>query len=239
MKTVAIIQARMGSTRLPGKALMPIGNATMLARVVERTRRAQRLDSVVVATTLNPADDAIVDECQAINVAVCRGDENDVLDRYYRTAVAHNCDAVVRITSDCPLIDPGLIDKHVDRLMHRWREVDFVTNMMRQTFPLGLAVEAMPIDVLERMDRMSTTAFLREHVTTLAYEQPELFSIEHVLHDVNLSGMRWTVDTPGDIEFVRRVFECFENDRFTWGDILTTLDRHPELSTANRSVNQR
>src|SRR6185295_19854342 len=137
MKNVAIIQARMGSTRLPGKALMPIGDATMLARVVERTRRAQRVDSVVVATTINPADDAIIDECAALDVAVYRGDEHDVLERYYRAALAHDADIVVRITSDCPLIDPALIDKHVDRLAQRWREVDFVTNMVRQSYPLG------------------------------------------------------------------------------------------------------
>jgi spore coat polysaccharide biosynthesis protein SpsF len=127
---------------------------------------------------------------------------------------------VVRITSDDPLIDPQLIDLHVEHMRARWQHVDFVTNMARQTFPFGLAVEAMPMDTLARCHRLSTSAFLREHVTTLVYERPDLFLIEHVLNDTDLSGLRWTVDTIEDFRFVLSVYEAFGHDRFSWRDAL-------------------
>lgn len=238
MKTIAIIQARTGSTRLPGKVLMPLGGATMLTQVVERTRRARHLDAIVIATTVGAADDAIVDACGVLGVPVFRGDEQDVLSRYYHAAVEHGADAVVRVTSDCPLIDPEVIDSHIERLTERWNEVDFVTNMVRQSYPLGLAVEAMPMDVLTRMHRLSTTPYLREHVTTLAYEQPELFVIDHVEHPVDLSHLRWTVDTPRDMEFARTIFDHFGHNEFTWNDILRFVELHPELSNVTRTVGQ-
>jgi spore coat polysaccharide biosynthesis protein SpsF len=223
----------MGSTRLPGKVLMPLGDATMLAQVVARAQRA-RLNGVVVATTLDAADDAIVDACGVLGVPVFRGDEHDVLSRYYLAAVEHHADAVVRVTSDCPLLDPEVIDAHIERLMGRWNEVDFVTNMVQQSYPLGLAVEAMPMDVLARMHRLSTTPYLREHVTTLAYEQPDLFLIDHVLHPTDLLHLRWTVDTMRDMEFARAVFDHFGHNHFTWHDILRFVELHPELSNVNQ-----
>jgi spore coat polysaccharide biosynthesis protein SpsF len=239
MKTVAIIQARMGSTRLPGKVLKDLAGQTVLARVVDRTRRAALLDEVIVATTEQPADDAIIEECKRLQVASFRGDEADVLDRYYRAAEQFSADAVVRITSDCPLIDPELVDEHVRRLLDRWAEVDFVTNMAKPTFPLGLAVEAMPADVLWRMKRLSQTSELKEHVTTLAYLEPEWFRIDHVLYSRDLSGLRWTVDTPEDMELVRLIFQHFGNDHFSWKDVLPVLERHPGWSEINRAVPQK
>jgi spore coat polysaccharide biosynthesis protein SpsF len=228
----------MGSTRLPGKVLMPLGGATMLAHVVERTQRARELDGIVIATTRGAADDAIVDACNSLGVAVFRGDEQDVLTRYYQAALEHGADAVVRVTSDCPLIDPEVIDLHIEHLILRRYEVDFVTNMVQQSYPLGLAVEAMPMDVLARMYRLSTTPYLREHVTTLAYEEPDLFLIDHVLHPTNLSHLRWTVDTMRDMEFARAVFEHFGHNRFTWHDVLRFVELHPELSNVNQPAGQ-
>ena len=239
MKVVAIIQARMGSTRLPGKVLKDLGGATVLARVVNRTRRARLLDKVVVATSTAAGDDVIVNECRRLGVACFRGSEQDVLDRYYQCSRQFSAEAVVRITSDCPLIDPELIDAHVERLKSHWAEVDFVTNMMRETFPLGLAVEAMPVDVLTRMHRMSQTGDLREHVTTLAYVQPQWFRIDHVTNAENLSHMRWTVDTPADLEFVRLIFGQFRHDHFSWRDVLPVLQQHPEWADINRGIAQK
>lgn len=237
MKAVAIIQARMGSTRLPGKVLQPLlGEAPVLDCVINRVGRAKTLHDVVVATTTASRDDAIVDRCRTRGWSWFRGDEDDVLGRYWQAALANNADVVVRVTSDCPLIDPEIIDCHVAKLLEGWRSADFVTNMMRQTFPLGLAVEAMPFDVLARMERLSTTPYLREHVTTLAYERPELFLVEHVLHGVDLSGMRWTVDTPEDLAFVRRIFGHFGQDHFSWREVLSVLTRHPEWAEINRNV---
>jgi spore coat polysaccharide biosynthesis protein SpsF len=235
VRTVAIIQARTGSTRLPGKVLKDLTGEPMLARVVERTRRARHLDEVVVATSDLEADDTIARLCAERGWACFRGSELDVLDRYYRAALAFRADVVVRVTSDCPLIDPDLIDLHVQKLLACWSETDFVTNMLRQSFPLGLAVEVMPMDVLARMHRMSRTPELREHVTTLAYVEPERFRIENIPHKTDLSCMRWTVDTAEDLEFVRRVFAHFGHDRFTWQNVLAALDEHPEWAEINRT----
>jgi len=239
VRVVAIIQARMGSTRLPGKVLKDLAGETVLARVVKRTRRATLLDEVVVATTTQPADDVIVRECEQLGVAYFRGDEADVLDRYYRAAQRFAADAVVRITSDCPLIDPELIDEHVRLLLNRWSEVDFVTNMVKQTYPLGLAVEAMPADVLWRMKRMSQTDVLKEHVTTLAYVQPDLFHIDHILHSEDLSRLRWTVDTQEDLELVRLIFQQVGGDSSSWKDVLPVLAEHPDWSEINQVVPQK
>jgi len=236
LRTVAIIQARMGSTRLPGKVLMDLSSEPMLARVVERTRRARTVDEVVVATSILPADDRIARLCESRGWECFRGSEPDVLDRYYQAALRFGAEVVVRVTSDCPLIDPELIDQHVQTLLEHISETDFVTNMLQQSFPLGLAVEAMPIDVLARMNRMSRTSQLREHVTTIAYERPEWFRIEHIRHPIDLSEMRWTVDTAEDLEFVRRIFAHFGHDHFKWKEVWPVLDEHTEWSDINRAA---
>lgn len=239
MRVVAIIQARMGSTRLPGKVLKDLAGDTVLARGVERICRAKLLDEVVVATSVLPSDDVIVKECKRLTVPCFRGDECDVLDRYYQAAQKFGADAVVRITSDCPLSDPQLIDEHVQRLVDGWNQFDMVTNMFRQTFPLGLAVEALPADVLERMHRMSRTAELKEHVTTLAYAEPDLFRIENLRYSQDLSHFRWTVDTIEDLELVRLIFQHFGRDDFSWTDVLPLFDEHPEWLEINRHILQK
>jgi len=236
LKTVAIIQAHMGSTRLPGKVLKDIAGEPMLARVVDRTRRAGLVEEVVVATSELPDDDVIEQLCSDRGWSCFRGSEADVLDRYYRAAVSFHADVVVRVTSDCPLMDPQLIDQHVSRLLRRWAEVDFVTNMLKQTYPLGLAVEAMPFDVLARMKRMSQTDELREHVTTLAYVHPERFQIDQILLKTDLSHLRWTVDTAADLELVRQIFGYFGHDRFGWEEVLSAQQQHPDWTRINQDV---
>ena len=237
-RIVAIIQARMGSTRLPEKILKKLAGQPMLARVVTRCQQASTLDEVVIATTTQAKDDVIVDLCRQNHWQYFRGSEEDVLARYHEAAKVYHAEAIVRVTSDCPLIDPTIIDQHVHCLLSSWNSVDFVTNMMRQTFPLGLAVEALPFDVLTRMDRMSTTAYLREHVTTLAYEKPEWFSVAHICHDTDLSEMRWTVDTQEDFDFIRRIYDHFGHDRFSWQEVLSVLAKHPEWETINRPLSK-
>ncbi len=239
MRVVAIIQARMGSTRLPGKVLKDLAGDTVLARVVNRSRRAKLLDGVVVATTERPADDVIVRECERLGVPCFRGDEADVLDRYYRAAKQFAAEVIVRITSDCPLIDPELIEEHVSRLLDRWAQVDFVTNMARPSYPLGLAVEVMPFDVLARMHRMSDTAELREHVTTLAYVKPDLFRIAHVSYPHDLSHLRWTLDTREDLELLRLMVQQFGSDRFSWTEMLSLAQQHPDWMEINRHISQK
>ena len=239
LRAVAIIQARMRSTRLPGKVLKDVAGEPMLARVVERVGRAQTLAEVVVAIADAPDDDAIEELCFRRGWPCFRGSEADVLDRYHRAAIQFKADVIVRVTSDCPLIDPHLIDEHVYRLLNRWAEVDFVTNMVKQTYPLGLAVEAMPADVLARMKRMSQTDMLKEHVTTLAYVEPGWFQIDHILHTIDLSHFRWTVDTQEDLQLVRLIFEYFGHDRFSWEQVVPAMKQHPEWIEINRNIRQK
>jgi spore coat polysaccharide biosynthesis protein SpsF len=240
MSIAAIIQARMGSTRLPGKVLMDLAGEPILARVVNRTRRARTLDTVVVATTVQPADDAIAALCVEREWPCFRGTDEDVLDRYYHAAIAHRADVVVRITSDCPLIEPEIVDQVVREFMELQPDVDYACNVLPQrTFPRGLETEVMRFDVLARAWSEDTNAGWREHVTPYLQRRPDLFRIHGVTNDVDLSHMRWTVDTREDLTFVRCIYEHFGHDSFCWQDVLAVLGEHPEWSEINRHVQQK
>jgi spore coat polysaccharide biosynthesis protein SpsF len=238
-ETVLILQARHGSTRLPGKVLLDVlPGRTMLALTLERLRHAELVDEIVVAVPEGPADDAVASEAVGSGAQVFRGPESDVLARYLGAAVAFGADTIVRVTSDCPLIDPDVVNEHVRRMDDLWDRVDFVTNMLHQSYPLGLAVEVMPMDTLERMARLSTTAYLREHVTTLAYEEPSLFRIENILDDEDRSHLRWTVDYPEDLELVRAVYQdlYIPGRAFRKAEILELMGRRPSIATLNAGV---
>lgn len=238
MKTVAIIQARMGSTRLPGKVLKDLGGQTVLARVVARLRRAGLIDELLIATTDSPADDAIVDECRSCSVAFYRGDENDVLDRYYQTAQFAKADVVIRITSDCPLIDPEITDETIASFMKA--QPDYASNAFVRTYPRGLDTEAMSIETLSRAWREARNPHQREHVTPYIYEHPDKFRILSVTGDADYSRQRWTLDTPEDLEFIRAVYSRFPNDAtFSWRDVLDLLEREPELMEINAAILQK
>lgn len=237
-KVVAIIQARVGSTRLPNKVMEDLVGQPMLARVVNRARRAKNLDAVVVATTAQPADDVIVQLCKRQGWPYLRGSEEDVLDRYYRAALAFEADAIVRITSDTPLIEPEIIDKVINEFLS-YPEVDYVSNNLMRTFPLGLDVEVIGFDALKRAWHEDDNPVWREHVTPYIYHQPKKFKIRNVANDTDYSYMRWTVDTPEDLTFVRKIYEHFQNDTFTWRQVLHLLELHPEWQEINRHVQQK
>jgi spore coat polysaccharide biosynthesis protein SpsF len=240
MKTVAIVQARMGSTRLPGKVLQDLAGEPMLARVVNRTCRAKTLQEVVIATTTNTVDDVIVKLCEARGWSWFRGSEEDVLDRYYHAAKKYQADFIVRITSDCPLIDPEVIDHVVQEFLERQPEVDYASNTWpRRTFPRGLDTEVMRMDVLERAWREDRNPAWREHVTPYIYRNPDRFRIHNVVSPVDYSAMRWTVDTQEDLAFVRKVYDYFGHDRFSWREVLKVLEEHPEWVEINRGVRQK
>lgn len=238
MRVVSIIQARMGSTRLPGKVLMDIAGVTMLARTVSRARRATRVDEAVVATTTDPRDDAVVDECELLGVRVFRGSEEDVLDRYYMAAREHGAEAVVRVTSDCPLIDPALIDEVVGAFLDA--RPDYAANTIERTYPRGLDTEVMSFEALERAWREAEKPHEREHVTAYIYRNPDGFRLLSVKGERDLSVCRWTVDTPADLEFVRAVYERFgTGDSFGWEDALKLVESEPALAEINRGVRQK
>ena len=239
MNVVAIIQARMGSTRLPSKVLEDLAGEPMLARVVNRTRRAKTLDTVVVATTTQPVDDAIVRLCEKQGWPFFRGSEEDVLDRYYQTAAAYEASVIVRVTSDCPLIDAEVIDKVVQRFFSLYPDIDYVSNGMQRTFPRGLDVEVMSFAALERAWQEDNNPAWREHVTPYIRRHPEKFKIRNVANDVDYSHMRWTVDTIEDLTFVRKIYDHFQNDTFTWGEVLHLLEMHPKWLEINRHVQQK
>lgn len=240
MRTVAIIQARVGSTRLPGKVLHDLAGQPVLARVIDRTRRANRLDEVVVATTNDPSDEPIVELCQSRGVPCFRGSEEDVLDRYYRAAVHHSAQTIVRITSDCPLIEPIIIDRVVDEYIQRSGEVDYASNIVpRRTFPRGLDTEVMSFDTLAWAWKEDGDPARREHVTPYIYGNPERFRIHSVEHEEDLSVHRWVVDTPEDLEFLRLIYDHFARDDFTWTVVLTLLEQNPEWLEINRHVRQK
>jgi len=204
--TVAIIQARVGSQRLPRKVLTDIEGATMLARVVERVRASNRIDEIVIATSDRPGDDAIVDEAAKLGVAVYRGSETDVLSRYVGAAQEHKADAVLRVTADCPLLDADVIDSVVGALV---RDVDYTSNTHTRTYPRGLDVEAFHGDTLYRIARMATSPQAREHVTSFVMDAPELFRTRQICAEIDDSVLRWTVDTSADLALVRTLYARF------------------------------
>jgi len=240
MKVVAIIQARMGSTRLPGKVLMDLAGEPMLARVYERAARAKSVDKVIVATSDIAGDDSIAELCSARAWLCFRGSENDVLDRYYQAAKIHRADIVVRITADCPLIEPLIIDKVIKAFLERNPKIDYASNiLLKRTFPRGLDTEVLRFDTLERIWKEDQDLPRREHVTAYIHQQPELFNIYGVVNYKDYSYMRWTVDTIEDLNFVRKVYKYFHSNNFNWKDVLSLLEKHSEWLEINRHIKQK
>lgn len=239
LRTVAIVQARMGSSRLPGKVLQDIHGKPMLAWVVERTRRAHLVDSVAVATTSESSDDAIEAWCRESTTACYRGSTFDVLDRFYQAARLFAADVVVRVTADCPVIDPDVIDETISAFNeHR---VDFAANRLPppwgRTYPIGLDTEVCRFSVLERAWKEAQAAHEREHVMPYLYDVPGRFKVFQLNTEPDYGSLRWTVDTPEDIEFIRRVFDFLPDmENFSWLDVLAVTRSHPELNKINAEI---
>ena len=229
----------MSSTRLPGKVMMDLAGEPMLMRVMNRARRADTVDELVVATTTRSADDQIARFCEQRGYLVFRGSEDDVLDRYYQAALFRKAETVVRITSDCPLIEPLVIDRVVGEFMSHTPDVDYVSNTLQRSFPRGLDVEVMAFRALEKAWQEDRNAAWREHVTPYIYRNPERFRILNVASDNDYSQMRWTVDTPEDLAFVRRIYGHFGNDSFNWNEVLRALETHPDWLEINQHIRQK
>jgi spore coat polysaccharide biosynthesis protein SpsF len=237
-RTVAVIQARMGSSRLPGKVLTDIGGRTMLERVVSRAARAKLLDAVVVATTTDARDDAVVHECERLGFPTFRGSEDDVLDRYYGAARAFGAETVVRITSDCPLIDPDLVDRVVRELASQ--QADYASNTLVLSYPRGLDAEAFKMTALTTAWENATASYERVHVTPFLYRRPERFKLVNVACSEDVSSLRWTVDTPDDLALVRGIFQRAEPTREpSWEDVLAIVRREPALREINGHIRQK
>ncbi len=262
--TLAIIQARMSSSRLPGKVLLDLGGQPMLVRVVERTRRAASLDEVVVATTTDPSDDPVAELCARRGYPCYRGSLFDVLDRYYQAALRFRARRIVRITADCPVMDAEVVDAAVKAL--RVFDADFVASRFPppwgRTYPIGLDVEVCTFAALERAWKEADQPYQREHVmpylyedmqpagapfrhpdfplthaTLTPWESPRGFRILRMDHDPDYGRYRWTVDTPPDLEVLRRIYANFGNrDDFSWRNVVALYRARPELAAINAAV---
>lgn len=237
MRVVALIQARMGSSRLPGKVLQEICGESMLAHVVHRTQRIHGIAEVVVATSDQGGDSAVVAECKRLNVQVFCGSEEDVLDRFYQAALRHEAQAVLRITSDCPLLDPAVATRVVQLFLQQ--RPDYASNTLNRTYPRGLDAEAMTQEALACAWREATEVYQRAHVTPYLYEHPDRFRLLGVTAEADFSSHRWTVDTPEDLEFVRALYKRLGNDSFRWQEALKVLEGEPSLSKLNRHIQQK
>ncbi len=232
MKRVAIVQARMHSTRLPGKVMTELAGKPMLYYVVHRARQASNLDMVAVATSDQPADDIIAQYCGEIGIPFFRGSLDDVLDRYYQAARWYSADVIVRLTADCPLIDPGIIDRVVG--VFQAGNYDYVSNIHNPTYPDGLDTETFTLQAIERAWREATLKSEREHVTSYIWKHPNLFHLANVENDIDLSALRWTVDEPQDLEFVRRIYHYLgPTSSFGMIEVLALLRKHPDLNGVN------
>jgi spore coat polysaccharide biosynthesis protein SpsF len=239
MKIIGIIQARMGSSRLPGKVMMELAGEPMLKRVFVRLSRATRLNEVVVATTVKSEDDLIAELCKANSWPCSRGDEMDLLDRYYRAALQFGADVIVRVTSDCPMIEPSIVDLVISEFLSN-QPLDYASNTIDpRTFPRGLDNEAVSFDALRRAWEEDDDPAWREHVTPYIYRHPEIFKLRALVNPIDYSSLRWTVDTPEDLAFASKLYNHFGHDRFSWIDVLKVLEEHRQWAEINRHVQQK
>lgn len=242
MKTVAIIQARMGSTRLPGKILKDLMGKSVLQHVIERVKQSQSIDEIVIATTTLNSDDVVADESVKCGVKYFRGSEDDVLGRYYGAAKENNADIIVRITSDCPLIDPFVTDQVVNYFKSH-EILDVVTNassdLSKRTYPRGLDTEVFSFTVLERAFRHADKQYQREHVTPYIYENSSM--IYYFMNSVDYSKYRLTLDTEEDFRLIEEIYRHLykgEHD-FYLPNILKLYEQYPELIKINKDVKQK
>ncbi len=234
MKTVAIVQARMGSTRFPNKVMRPVCGTPMIGLLLERLSKARKIDQIVLATSVDPCNDPLASYVESIGYPVYRGSERDVLDRYYRAAKQHQADVVVRVTGDCPLVDPNVVDSVIG--LFDESSVDYASNVAPPTYPDGLDVEVFTFSALDLAWNEARNPQHREHVTPFIRESPRCTRI-NLGNSSDESAQRWTVDEPEDLAVVERVFAHFHPRRdFSWLEVLALRDDHPDWFEVNRHL---
>lgn len=239
MHTVAIVQARMASTRLPGKVMADLLGRPVLKRIIERLRSAESIDDIVIATTTTGTDDVVVDLANQLETRWYRGDENDVLSRYVGAAVDSSADVIVRVTGDCPLVDPAVVDLVTTSLKRQTVDLDLACNAVDLTYPVGLSVQATFRDSLHRIERMAVLPRDREHVFVYAtHTEPTLFRRHSVLADADDSDVRLTVDYPADLKVVRTIYEALGlgDQVLPYQDVVQWIRDHPEVGRQNQNL---
>ena len=231
----AIIQARMGSTRLPNKVLMDLNGKSVLENIINRLKMSKYIDEIIVATSINSENKVIEELCRSKDVFCFKGNEGDVLDRYYQTCKTFNIsnhDNIVRITADCPLIDYEVIDDII--FNHIKNNNDYTSNTIQPSFPDGLDCEIFTFLSLETAWKNAVLSSEREHVTLYIKNHPELFKLENILNSEDLSDLRWTLDEKEDFEFINKIYSCFlDSDIFLTDEILEVLREKPDLLSIN------
>ncbi|GEL78483.1 cytidylyltransferase domain-containing protein [Tenuibacillus multivorans] len=240
MKVVAIMQARMGSTRLPGKVLKPILSKPLLEYQIERVKQSKLIDELVVATTTKPIDEEIVHLCRQVNCHSFRGSEKDVLSRYYEAAQYYEADVVVRLTSDCPLLDPEVIDQVIQQYL-KMNPYHYVTNTLERTFPRGMDTEVFSMNILNHVYQNATAKTDREHVTSYIRKHSNSYNLANVFYPIDQSQYRLTVDTLEDFNLIQLIIETLylKKPNFTLENVLQLLNEHPEWAKINAHVEQK
>lgn len=233
MSVTAILQARTSSSRLPGKIMMDVCGQPMLARQIERVKRSRQIDTLVVATSYYEDDDPVAELAEWLEVPCVRGPLADVLDRFAKAANSYPADHILRLTGDCPLADPTVIDALI--AFHTDNGFDYASNTLERTYPHGLDAEIMRAEALKTAWREAETDHEREHVTPYLYANPQMFRLGGMRHSANCAHHRWTVDYPEDLSLVHAVFEALlpENPDFSWTDVMAFLDAHPDVAAIN------
>ena len=244
MKIVAIIQARMGSSRLPGKVLKHLSGRTVLEHVIHRVKAVSGINETVVATTTLRNDEPIMALAEDCDVRCFRGSESDVLSRYFHAASEARAEAVIRITSDCPLLDPSVVSAMLEHFLERVRSVDsvdYLSNTLTRTYPRGLDAEIFTFEALAEAHREASKPYEREHVTPFLYQHPERFRLAQWLHERDLSSHRWTLDTPEDWALISQIYEELDSNGgiFSTASVLELLAAKPELLQLNAHVEQK
>ena len=241
MKTVAIIQARLGSTRLPGKVLHLIKGKPLIVHMLDRLKQCRMIDALVLATSSLPQDRPLFELASREKIEGFAGSEEDVLDRFYQAAKLYQADVVVRLTGDCPLIDPVVTNFIIES--HLKRGKDYTSNTVTRSYPRGLDTEVMSFAALKKASQEATKPYEREHVTPYIYDHPKDFSIEQVVAEgsLNQPDLRLTVDTPEDFKFVQEIFNRLYDQKphFSITDILNLLNAQPELKQINAHIQQK
>ncbi len=239
----AIVQARLGSTRLPGKILKEINNKPMLWHVVNRLSHSKLIDKIIVATTDLAEDDQVQNFCEENNFLFYRGSSEDVLSRYYNTAKSFDAKIIVRITSDCPVIDFSIIDKMLKEFISgtRMEKLDYLSNVLTRSFPRGLDTEIFTFTALEKAYNEAIQVSEREHVTPYIYNHPEIFTLRNFSYEKDYSFHRWTVDTQEDFNLIENIYKSLyeKNKMFLFEDILKLFEEHPALIEINQNIQQK
>lgn len=242
MNVVCIMQARMGSTRLPGKVLKKICDKTILEHDIDRLKRVKNINKIVIATTKLEKDNVLVEELERLDVTYYRGSEENVLSRYYYAAKENNADVVVRVTSDCPLIDSEITEKIIQYYLENSKEYDYVSNTIDRTYPRGLDTEVFSFKALEKAFNEAKSQRDREHVTPYIWNNSNLFRLYQYKNDVDYSELRWTLDTAEDFELINRIYTILyseKNNNFNMCDIIELYIGNPELKEVNKHIEQK